>query len=101
MNFTSSFEGDEIVQVQNFNIVENFTLYQPTIREYSPSLQMIVFAVVIFLLVEIVGNFLLFCMTIFEKYGMAITQKRYILINLFPITKIMTLLFVNALYLHG
>ena len=75
MNSTSSFEGDEIVQVENFNIVENFTLHQCNVREYSPSPQMLVFVVVIFLLSEIVGNFLLFCMIIYEKYGMD-SQKR-------------------------
>ena len=75
MSSTSSFEGDEIVQVENFNIVENFTLHQHTVREYSPSLQMLVFVVVTFLLVETVGNFLLFCMIIYEKYGMD-SQKR-------------------------
>ena len=75
MNSTSSFEGDEIVQVQNYNIVENFTLHQHTMREYSLSPQMLVFVVVIFLLSETVGNFLLFCMIIYEKYGMD-SQKR-------------------------
>ena len=75
MNSNSAFEANEFVQVQNFSIAETFTRHEPNIHEYNPSPQMLVVTVIIFLLVETVGNFLLFCMIIYEKYGMD-SQKR-------------------------
>ena len=97
MNSTPSFEGDEIIQVQNFNIVENFALYQHNVCEYSPSPQMLVFVVVIFLLVETVGNFLLFCMIIYEKYGMD-SQKRTVTNQLLS-TICVNLIGVNCVFM--
>jgi len=43
--------------------------------EYDPSLQIQVLYAVLFLILETAGNFLLFCMIVYEKYGMD-AQKR-------------------------
>ena len=63
------------MSVQNSSILESFTLQQPEVCEYNASPKMLVFAIIIYLLVEIVGNFLSFCMIIYEKFG-SDSQKR-------------------------
>ena len=70
MNSNSGNEADEFVQVQNFSIAETFTLEEHNQCEYNPTPQMKVFYAVMFLIIITVGNFLLFCMIIYEKFGM-------------------------------
>ena len=53
----------------NSSDAENSTL------EYNPSVQMQALYIMMFLILESVGNFLLFCMITYEKYGMD-SQKR-------------------------
>ena len=60
----------------NFHTNETFTLESPfNISKYDPSLGMKSFYAVMFIILETMGNFLLFCMIIYEKYGMD-SQKR-------------------------
>ena len=59
------------------HISENFTINQHYMSKYNPSLQMQMFYASLFLFLETLGNFLLFCMIIYEKYGMD-SQKRTI-----------------------
>ena len=44
-------------------------------KEYNPSVQMQALYIMMFLILESVGNFLLLCMITYEKYGMD-SQKR-------------------------
>ena len=53
----------------NSSDAENSTL------EYNPSVQMQALYIMMFLILESVGNLLLFCMITYEKYGMD-SQKR-------------------------
>ena len=64
-------------EFNNLHIAENFTANQHSMDEYNPSVQMRIFYACLFLILETVGNFLLFCMIIYEKYGMD-SQKRTI-----------------------
>ena len=60
----------------NFHANETFTLESPcNISKYDPSSEMKAFYAVMFTILEIMGNFLLFSMIIYEKYGMD-SQKR-------------------------
>ena len=60
---------------QNLHIAENFTVNQHYMSEYDPSLLAQVLYAVLFLILETAGNFLLFCIITYEKYGMD-PQKR-------------------------
>ena len=60
---------------KNLHIVENFTANQDYMSEYDPSVPIQVFYALLFVILETVGNFLLFCMIVYEKYGMD-AQKR-------------------------
>ena len=64
-------------EFENLHISENFTVNQHYMSKYNPSLQMQMFYASLFLILETLGNFLLFCMIIYEKYGMD-SQKRTI-----------------------
>ena len=61
--------------VNNFHIAENVTLGNHSICKYNPTIPVKVLYAILFLIVETIGNFLLYCMIIYEKYGMD-SQKR-------------------------
>ena len=61
---------------KTFHLMENVSLDEPSMNVYSAlSAQMMIFYVFLFLIVEILGNFLLLSMITYEKYGMD-PQKR-------------------------
>ena len=60
---------------RNFSIVELFTLEEGRKCDFNPTLQMKAFYVVMFLITLTIGNFLHFCIIIYEKFGMD-SQKR-------------------------
>ena len=62
---------------KNFHIEENFLLSNDSINKFIPTISEKVFFAVMFLIFEIFGNFMLFCLITFEKYGMD-SQKRTI-----------------------
>ena len=60
----------------SFHANETFTLDSAcNISKYDPSSKMKAFYAIMFTILEIMGNFLLVCMIIYEKYGMD-SQKR-------------------------
>ena len=61
----------------NFHTTENVTLSNDSMSKWSPSIPFKVFSAIMFIIFETIGNFLLFCMIIYEKYGMD-SQKRTI-----------------------
>ena len=61
---------------KTFHLMEKVSLDEPSMNVYSAlSAQMMIFYVFLFLIVEILGNFLLLSMITYEKYGMD-SQKR-------------------------
>ena len=74
-NFTS--EEYDIVTNKTFHLMENVSLDEHSINVSipAPSAEIMMFYVFLFLIVEILGNFLLLSMIIYEKYGMD-SQKR-------------------------
>ena len=61
---------------KTFHLMENVSLDEPSMNVYSAlSAEMMIFYVFLFLIVEILGNFLLLSMIFYEKYGMD-SQKR-------------------------
>ena len=70
-NFTSE-EGNK-----TFHITENVSLddHSMSVNSPAPSAEMMTLYVFLFLIVEILGNFLLLSMITYEKYGMD-SQKR-------------------------
>ena len=70
MNSTSIFKVHEFTHIQNQELSETFILHQHEVCEFNFSLQVWVFVVIMFLLVQTVGNFLLFCVMTYEKFGM-------------------------------
>ena len=72
-NFTSEEINTEINKT--FHIMENASLDELGSKLLAPSAEMMTFYVFLFLIVEILGNFLLLSMIIYEKYGMD-SQKR-------------------------
>ena len=87
-------------------IVETFTPYQNDVCEYRPSVLMTVFVVIMYLLLETVGNFLLFCFITFEKYGMD-SQKRtatnQLLSSICEVVIVFNIIFmtINIFNMHG
>ena len=75
MNSNYTHEKAEILSIQNISRDENFTLHEQHVPGYNLSPQLIGFQAIIFVLIVTIGNFLLFCMIIYEKYGMD-AQKR-------------------------
>ena len=75
MNSTSIFKVHEFTLIQNQELSETFILHQHEVCEFNFSLQTWVFVVIMYLLVQTVGNFLLFCVMTYEKFGMD-SQKR-------------------------
>ena len=75
MNSQLSSEDFGIGPIKNFHIDENVTLGNHSICRYDPTTQVKVLYAVMFVIFETIGNFLLFCMIIYEKYGMD-SQKR-------------------------
>ena len=65
--------------MENFSIVLNVTIQQKYTISYisDPGLVAVVFYIVSLVTVETLGNFLLICMILYEKYGMD-AQKRTI-----------------------
>ena len=74
-NFTS--EEYNIVINKTFHLMDNISLDEHSFNVSSPapSAEMMTFYVFLFLIVEILGNFLLLSMITYEKYGMD-PQKR-------------------------
>ena len=74
-NFTS--EEYDIVTNKTFHLMENVSLDEHSINVSipAPSAEIMMFYVFLFLIVEILGNFLLLSMITYEKYGMD-SQKR-------------------------
>ena len=74
-NFTS--KEYNIITNKTFHLMENVSLDEHSMNVYSPapSAEMMMFYVFLFLIVEILGNFLLLSMITYEKYGMD-PQKR-------------------------
>ena len=75
-NFTS--EEYDIVTNKTFHLMENVSLDELdniNVSIPAPSAKIIMFYVFLFLIVEILGNFLLLSMITYEKYGMD-PQKR-------------------------
>ena len=61
---------------KTFHLMENVSLDEHSMNVYpAPSAEMMMFYVFLFLIVEILGNFLLLSMITYEKYGMD-PQKR-------------------------
>ena len=65
----------EIDLAKNFHIAENITLGNYSISKHNPTVPVKVFFAIMFVMFETVGNFMLYCMIIYEKYGMD-CQKR-------------------------
>jgi hypothetical protein len=74
-NFTS--EEYNIVTNKTFHLMENISLdeHSMNVNSPAPSAVMMMFSFFLFLIVEILGNFLLISMITYEKYGMD-SQKR-------------------------
>ena len=74
-NFTS--EEYNIITNKTFHLMENVSLDEHSMNVSSPkpSAEMMTLYIFLFLIVEILGNFLLLSMIIYEKYGMD-SQKR-------------------------
>ena len=77
MNFELSSEEFGIDSVKYFHINENVSLGNYSICKYNHTVLVKVLFATMFVIFEIIGNFLLFCMIIYEKYGMD-SQKRTI-----------------------
>ena len=77
MNSQLSSEELGIDLANNFHTTENVTLSNDSMSKWSPSIPFNVFSAIMFIIFETIGNFLLFCMIIYEKYGMD-SQKRTI-----------------------
>ena len=67
-NFTSKVVESGIVQ--KFQLYEVFEPDKPNLSEYNLTPIIKAFYVLMFLLAETIGNFLLFSLIIYEKYGM-------------------------------
>ena len=77
MDFDLSCKEYNIVINKTFHLMENVSLEEYSTNESSPapSAEMMTFNIFLFLIVEILGNFLLLSMITYEKYGMD-PQKR-------------------------
>ena len=77
MDFNFTFDEYNIVTNKRFHLMENVSLDEHSINVSSPapSAEMMTFHIFLFLIVEILGNFLLLSMITYEKYGMD-SQKR-------------------------
>ena len=75
MNFQILSEEDGMNSTRNFHIAENVTLSNHSVCMHNSTIPMKVLYAIMFLIFETVGNFLLYCMIIYEKYGMD-SQKR-------------------------
>ena len=67
LNLTSEMIGSTF---ENDYINEKFTIQRQNVCDFNPTLEMKVFHAILFLIFETIGNFLLFCIIIYEKYGM-------------------------------
>ena len=77
MNSQLSSEELGIDLANNFHITENVTLHNDSIGKYGHTIPFKVFSAIMFISFETIGNFLLFCVIIYEKSGMD-SQKRTI-----------------------
>ena len=102
MNLSSTIKDCEFAQLQNFSIFETLISQPHDVCDYNPSPQIWAFIVLVVLLLETVGNFLLFCLITFEKFGMD-SQKRTvtnqllssICVIMIALNMFMTLLSIN------
>ena len=69
--------NDSVSFAENFSIVLNVTIQEKYCITYIPDPGLLALYFVLFVTVETVGNFLLICMILYEKYGMD-PQKRTI-----------------------
>ena len=88
--------------MENFSIVLNVTIQQKYTISYisDPGLVAVVFYIVSLVTVETLGNFLLICMILYEKYGMD-PQKRTLtnqLLSKMVIIQILCNIFMMPLY---
>ena len=63
------------LKTENSQMMENFTIYENDISEFNPSPLTLGLIALIFVLSQTLGNFLLFCTILYEKFGMD-SQKR-------------------------
>ena len=77
---------------QNQTFLVEFRLFDKKIQEHIASPDVITLYVFLLTLVESLGNFLLFCMVFYEKYGMD-SQKRTVTNQLLS-----RMIFVQILY---
>ena len=97
-NFTS--KKNNIISNKTFHLMENVSLDEHSMNSNSPgpSAVMMTFYVFLYVIVEVLGNFLLLSMITYEKYGMD-SQKRtvtnqllssicisFIILNVIPMT---------------
>ena len=77
MDFNLTSGEYDIVINKTFHLMENVSFDEHSTNESSPPLsaEMMTFYIFLFLIVEILGNFLLLSMITYEKYGMD-PQKR-------------------------
>ena len=77
MDFDLSSKEYSIVINKTFHLMENVSLeeYSTNKSSQAPSAEIMTFNIFLFLIVEILGNFLLLSMITYEKYGMD-PQKR-------------------------
>ena len=66
-NLTSEMMGSTF---ENDYINENFLILRQDVCDFNPTLEMKSFLAILFIIFETIGNFLLFCIIIYEKYGM-------------------------------
>ena len=77
MDFNFKSKEYNIISNKTFHLMENVSLDEHSMNVNSPasSAEMMTFYIFLFLIVEILGNFLLLSMITYEKYGMD-SQKR-------------------------
>ena len=74
----SQIESNEIKILlgENLSITKHFHFHKPNHTSWpNRSIEEQIFHVILLLVLETVGNFLLFCMIIYEKYGMDSQKK--------------------------
>ena len=106
-SLSNDFDTVDLIQSGNhtetFHIFENFSLRNNSGQFIQPNAAMIAFYATFFLMIEILGNFLLCCMIIYEKYGMD-PQKRTVtnmlMSNMIIIQMLFNLLIMPIITFH-
>ena len=103
-NFLNSSEfenekfNDSNGSLNNQSMILEFALFDTKIKKYlSIGLGLKVFLVILLLIMETLGNYLLFCMVWYEKFGMD-TKKRTITNQLLS-RMILALIFFNIFFM--